>query len=679
MKRYKKNGFTLVELLAVIVILAVIMTIAITAVVPRMGNAKKTALATEGLTYVEAARNYFLLVDNHANKVCVSVSDLNGDYVKKNDDNYTGTVVLEYKSDGIKHTVSLTNGKYYLYGSGDLTKANVYESAPTGYLASCDDMTTDTQYAYDNPNALAYKLVMAEGESSFNANVTKIANRSSSVDFSKIEKTAANSGLYKSQDDYGTSYYYRGNLNNNFVSFAGAFWRIIRINGDGSIRLLYSGLLSSNHTGDNTFMPTSTSSTKRHLISDDYINFNTQDISGLSTATVLSRYKDRWNLTNFSGYMYNTKFSINAFPNFDVSATNTVNKFPLYTEVLASSDYYLFKNFNENTDCSVGSDTEPTGGCTLKCRELGNDCIKVRWSTYTTDGGYYSTTAPGVYPASNPTEYVYTSEYKYACMIKDLGKGVATRKNSDSTTSVYASCAVPFEIVGTIKDQPNRLRVKIRGLIETDPTKAYGNAHNTIVKDEVDNWYQNTIYNQKDAGNHYLEEYLSDEIFCSDRELATDSTNYLSSNTSAIHYAPYERVNSASPSLKCTNKQRDAFTLKTDNRTSIVTPADIGNKALTYPVGLITVDEYVMSGMKVGTNNPDGHLAAAYLWTMSPSMYDFGTMNQSMYVMDLGSKLADKSLQPTGYSMRPVINLKPDILYNSGDGTDTNPYTVKLN
>ena len=42
-------------------------------------------------------------------------------------------------------------------------------------------------------------------------------------------------------DEYGNSYYYRGIPQNNWVKFAGFYWRIIRINGDGTIRLIYNG------------------------------------------------------------------------------------------------------------------------------------------------------------------------------------------------------------------------------------------------------------------------------------------------------------------------------------------------------------------------------------------------------------------------------------------------------
>ena len=48
----------------------------------------------------------------------------------------------------------------------------------------------------------------------------------------------------------GTTYYYTGNPN-NWVQFAGFYWRIIRINGDGTIRMIYQGT-SANETGTGT-------------------------------------------------------------------------------------------------------------------------------------------------------------------------------------------------------------------------------------------------------------------------------------------------------------------------------------------------------------------------------------------------------------------------------------------
>ena len=66
-------------------------------------------------------------------------------------------------------------------------------------------------------------------------------------DFSKTATT--DEGLFMAEDDEGESYYYRGAVKNNYVSFAGFIWRIIRRNGDGSIRIIYSGK-STSDTGD---------------------------------------------------------------------------------------------------------------------------------------------------------------------------------------------------------------------------------------------------------------------------------------------------------------------------------------------------------------------------------------------------------------------------------------------
>ena len=67
-------------------------------------------------------------------------------------------------------------------------------------------------------------------------------------DFSKTATT--DEGLFMAEDDEGESYYYRGAVKNNYVSFAGFVWKIIRRNGDGSVRMIYSGK-STSDTGDN--------------------------------------------------------------------------------------------------------------------------------------------------------------------------------------------------------------------------------------------------------------------------------------------------------------------------------------------------------------------------------------------------------------------------------------------
>ena len=57
-----------------------------------------------------------------------------------------------------------------------------------------------------------------------------------------VSSTESTNGyICSAPDDYGTSYYFRGTPDNNYVKFAGYYWRILRINGDGSIRMIYAG------------------------------------------------------------------------------------------------------------------------------------------------------------------------------------------------------------------------------------------------------------------------------------------------------------------------------------------------------------------------------------------------------------------------------------------------------
>ena len=56
------------------------------------------------------------------------------------------------------------------------------------------------------------------------------------------------SGLYKSTDTNTgkPTYYFRGNVTNNYVKFAGQTWRIVRVNEDGTIKLIMNNAINNN-------------------------------------------------------------------------------------------------------------------------------------------------------------------------------------------------------------------------------------------------------------------------------------------------------------------------------------------------------------------------------------------------------------------------------------------------
>ena len=90
-------------------------------------------------------------------------------------------------------------------------------------------------------NSLNSTITLASGTPDFttvsgNNGVKYVNNEQSATGLGDGTK-----GIYAAEDDLGTSYYFRGAVDNNYVKFAGLYWRIIRINGDGTIRMIYAG------------------------------------------------------------------------------------------------------------------------------------------------------------------------------------------------------------------------------------------------------------------------------------------------------------------------------------------------------------------------------------------------------------------------------------------------------
>lgn len=504
-----------------------------------------------------------------------------------------------------------------------------------------------------------------------------------------VGTSSSNPGLYKGEDDYTTyendtakdnfTYYYRGDVKNNWVSFGDFLWRVVRINGDGSIRMIYSGLKSSaSHTGSNAqikataFGDTSSKTT------------TTRDVTGLTNDMITTTYSNGRYGTTYVGYMYNPAKEIASYPNKKVGSSNTVdggyklNYFPTFDNISNATNYYFFKDFDPNTDCFKGSDSDETGACTLKCKSLGKDgdsgvdCVQSNWNELATTEGNYSTTDPGVYS----TLYIYKSDYKYTCW----GYGSPVKhENSDGTTSVYITCPIVSEVIGTVKNQPTQAKVKYHGLFSKDATTSNTNVKDSNIKKQVDIWYASSILGKTDSNGNLLESYLSDAIFCNDRSSSSNDFP-LTSNGSSYLYGPYSR-NTATvrvPSFKCPNISNDGFTLKTSGTTSTVPAKGNGNNLLTYPVGLITIDEVAHAGGKNGSMNYKYYLyTGATYWTLSPSYFSsYNACALVWYVNSNGYLNANSTA--AGFGVRPVINLKSDVLYSNGTGTEEDPYIISI-
>ena len=503
-----------------------------------------------------------------------------------------------------------------------------------------------------------------------------------------VGTSSSNPGIYKGEDDYtiyednvakdNFTYYYRGDVQNNWVSFGNFLWRIIRINGDGSIRMIYSGLKSAtNHTGYNAqigrtaFGDTSTKTA------------TTKDVTGLTNDIITTTYTNSMYGNTYVGYMYNPEKEIATYPNISVGSSNTniggykLNYFPTFTNINDTIKYYFFKNFDPSIDCFTGNDDDDSGACTLKCKVLGNDgdtgidCVQSNWNTLATTSGNYSTTDPGVY--SN--QYVYKSDYKYTCWSY---RTPVLHNNSDGTTSVYITCPIVSEIVGTVKNQPTKAKVKYHGLFSKDATTANTNVKDSNIKTQVDTWYASNILNKTDVNNNLLESYLSDEIFCNDRTSNSNAFPLAFGNSSYLYGSYTRNIFNKNPSFKCPNVSNDGFTLKTSGQQSAVKASGDGNNMLTYPIGLITIDEAAYAGGKNSLINPKYYLwTGTTYWTMSPfSFYSYTALAFDVAVYSSGNLSSSNTEQ--AYGIRPVINLKSDVLYVNGIGTENDPYIITI-
>ena len=97
-----------------------------------------------------------------------------------------------------------------------------------------------------------------------------------------------------------TTYYYTGKPD-NWVQFAGFWWRIIRINGDGSIRMIYQGT-SANETGSGTRTETSafnSSSGNKTYVGLVYDGTNQH---GYGTNSTIMNKLNTWYNNNLASY-----------------------------------------------------------------------------------------------------------------------------------------------------------------------------------------------------------------------------------------------------------------------------------------------------------------------------------------------------------------------------------------
>ena len=192
--------------------------------------------------------------------------------------------------------------KLYLWVSSDAGNDIQNKTYQSKIVVSSTSNPIGDTYCKDNgfTKLSDCMLVIANHEESVESAKTAIKAKGT-PDFTQVATT--DEGLYMAEDDEGESYYYRGAVRNNYVSFAGFIWRIIRRNGDGSIRMIYSGK-STSDTGDNTMIGYSQYNSK--YWDPTYVGYKYNEDFSLHESNSTTGYN---NFTNTIKYNFGTGYT----------------------------------------------------------------------------------------------------------------------------------------------------------------------------------------------------------------------------------------------------------------------------------------------------------------------------------------------------------------------------------
>ena len=326
------------------------------------------------------------------------------------------------ESDGTLTTQNISiTGKYY---NLTIPQTSIEGKAFTGkiYVTNHSCSTSEIPPAY-------ITLLKAYGGKD---NITELPDSA----FANVT-TANDKGMYKKADDLGTSYYYRGAVDNNWVKFGkegtkDIYWRIIRINGDGSIRMIYTGTTAPTEstkvvmTGTGTQITVDNTNTFKFNSSHNnpsYVGymFTEGQQHGNGTPSTIKTAIDNWYKKTTLETDATTKELVSQDQIFcnDRSATTSDSGTPgeISGSMSTSTTYYygayarLVKNKKPKLTCTTASDKFTVN------TSNGNGALTYPVGLITADE---VAKAGGKFGTGNSTYYLYTNQYYWSGSPSDI-------------------------------------------------------------------------------------------------------------------------------------------------------------------------------------------------------------------------------------------------------------------
>ena len=245
--------------------------------------------------------------------------------------------------------------------------------------------------------------------------VGKTTNAGETGGFGTTDTAEHKNTLYTDNDDFGTTYYYRGKVNNNWVKFGknksnqDIYWRIIRINGDGTIRLIYAGEGSA-ATSDG--------------------GYTTSGEDALINKTTNVQYYGSYNQAEYVGFEFQTG------QKHGHGTDNTVTKSNVLTELDTWFEENLAESSSNEWNNGNGKIDPDAGFCNDRRNSQSNSTT---WGSETDNGGTGTTiTWYGAYlrlrpGGSNPSA---TNKSKPTFKCKDIDNDYFTYTGAAQKTTI---------------------------------------------------------------------------------------------------------------------------------------------------------------------------------------------------------------------------------------------------
>ena len=362
--------------------------------------------------------------------------------------------------------------------------ASANQSQYITYSSSYTLNPTSSKFTLDNPQTCSWSTCYTTLKSgTYYTGQTTLRSQSTNYNYNnviKIYKISANStvdslkyytnnvptltsynenwdGLFKEEDNYGETIYFRGAIDNNYFKFGknssnqDMYWRILRINGDGTIRLAYDGTSAHENTEKSEDRLLDIVKYGNYANDNAYVGYMYGNFTAPSTSyeqahanevdSYIKSYLDTWYVNNILNTGYSTYLGDSLFCN--------ERRAEAGKETLAFGQNYLtYQGYQgtlpkytcplKNDAFTVDDTTHGNGALTYPIATVTQDDVAFAGGRGTNYNPYFFMNKGYNYWSMTPWSF-HVNNYAYMCTIGDNGQ----LNDTTSVTTANSKRALP--------------------------------------------------------------------------------------------------------------------------------------------------------------------------------------------------------------------------------------------